>query len=109
MSIQLPGTIQSYIEASNRHDVPSILTCFDKEAIVRDENQTRRGLPAIEAWVGETIDKYKFQFTPLSLREQNAEYVVTIEVSGTFPNSPIKLDYHFGVANDKIQSLMIDS
>jgi hypothetical protein len=66
------------------------------------------GRKAIEDWITRTIEKYKFQFKPLTLREDNAEVVVAIEVSGTFDGSPITLDYHFTIEGDKIGSLTID-
>ena len=35
MSINLPPIIQKYIDASNAHDVKSILPCFNDEAAIR--------------------------------------------------------------------------
>ena len=107
--MNLPTIIQKYIDASNAHDVSSIVACFASDAIVRDENATRRGKIEIEHWVRETIDKYKFQLEPLSAEKRGMETIVSIEVSGRFPGSPITLDYHFTVANEKISSLTIDS
>jgi ketosteroid isomerase-like protein len=109
MSAALPRTIQNYIDASNAHDVQSILACFADDATVRDENTTHRGKIDIERWATETIEKYKFQFKPLSTEEHDREIVVAVEISGTFPGSPITLDYHFAIANKKIASLIIDS
>src|SRR5580704_13431196 len=109
MPIKLPPLIQHYIDASNAHDVKSILECFTDDAVVRDENATHRGKIDIGHWVSTTIEKYKFQFKPLSSQERSNETVVRVEVSGTFPGSPISLDYHFAIANDKIASLFIDS
>jgi len=109
MSINLPPIIQKYIDASNAHDVKSILPCFNDDAIVRDENETHRGKVDIERWLVTTIEKYKFQFKPLSSQEHPNETVVSVQVSGTFPGSPDSLDYHFAIADDKIASLMIDS
>jgi ketosteroid isomerase-like protein len=109
MSAGLPRPIQSYVDASNAHDVKSILACFADDAVVRDENVTRRGNIDIERWASETIEKYKFHFKPLRAEERGNETVVSIEVSGSFPGSPVTLDYHFSVANDKISSLIIDS
>ena len=77
--------------------------------MVRDENATRRGKIDIERWAGETIDKYKLHFRPLNAERRANETVVSIEVSGSFPGSPVTLDYHFTVANAKISSLIIDS
>ena len=109
MSINLPPIIQKYIDASNAHDVKSILACFNDDAVVRDENATYRGKIDIERWLVTTIEKYKFQFKPLSSEQRNNETVVGVEVSGTFPGSPVTLDYHFAITNDKIASLTIDS
>ena len=70
---------------------------------------THRGKIDIQRWAIETIEKYKFQFKPLSAEERGDETVVSVEVSGTFPGSPVTLDYHFAIANDEIASLTIDS
>jgi hypothetical protein len=109
MSINLPPITQKYIDASNAHDVKSILACFADNAMVRDENETRRRKIDIERWITTTIEKYNFRFKPLSSQERDNETVVGVEVSGTFPGSPICLDYHFAVAGDKITCLTIDS
>jgi hypothetical protein len=55
-----------------------------------------------------TIEKYKFQFNPLRIKVDDPEVVVAVEVSGTFDGSPVTLDYHFAVENEKILSLTID-
>jgi ketosteroid isomerase-like protein len=106
--VKLPSPIQHYIDASNAHDVKSILECFTDAAMVRDENATHRGKIDIERWITTTIEKYKFQFKPLSSQERGNETIVSVEVSGTFPGSPISLDYHFTIANDRIASVTID-
>ena len=109
MPLSFTPIIQSYVDASNAHDVNSILACFADDAVVRDENATHRGKIEIEHWVRETIDKYKFHFKPLSAEKRGTEAVVSVEVAGRFPGSPIMLVYHFNVANEKISSLTIDS
>src|SRR5206468_6798367 len=101
MSAALPRTIQNYIDASNAHDVPSILACFTDDATVRDENTTHRGKIDIERWATQTIEKYKFQFKPLSTEHRDNETVVAVEVSGTFRGSPITPDYHFAVVTEE--------
>ena len=106
--MNLPPPIQRYIDASNAHDVKSILTCFADDAVVRDENETHRGKIEIEHWITTTIEKYKFQFKPLGASNGDVEPIVTVEVSGTFPGSPVTLDYHFKIDNDSISSLSID-
>jgi len=107
--MNLPAVIPRYIEASNAHDVKGIVDCFADDAVVRDENATRHGKIDIGCWATETIQKYKFHFKPLSADGRSAKTILSMEVSGSFPGSPITLDYHFTIANDKIESLIIDS
>ena len=107
--LKLARVIQDYVDASNRHDVQAILGCFSADAVVEDESETLRGTKAIEDWITRTIEKYKFQFKLLSMKsDDDAEVVVTVEVSGTFDGSPVTLDYHFKIENEKILSLTID-
>jgi ketosteroid isomerase-like protein len=108
MTIKLPPIIQKYVAVSNQHDVKSILACFSDDAVVRDEGKEFRGKEMIEGWIVKTIEKYKFQFKPVSIKDDNAGVVVTVGVSGTFDGSPITLDYHFTIEGDKILSLTID-
>ena len=74
-----------------------------------EQNLGLGGKSDIERWATETIEKYKFQFKPLSTAEHDHEIVVRVEISGTFPGSPISLDYRFALTSDKIASLIIDS
>jgi len=108
MSLELLPIIQKYVEACNLHDVKSILSCFSDDAVVHDEGETLRGKKAIEDWIVKTIEKYRFHFKPLSVEVEESGFVVAIEVSGTFPGSPVTPDYHFTVESDKILSLTID-
>ena len=108
MTIKLPRIINDYVNASNAHDAKSILSCFSDDAVVRDERNDFRGKKMIEDWITKTIEKYKFQFKPISIKDDNAGVVVTVEVSGTFDGSPITLDYQFTIEGDKILSLTID-
>jgi len=107
MMIKLPEIIKKYINASNEHDVKSILSCFSDDALVHDEGEELHGKKSIEGWIVKTIKKYKFQFKPLDIKGEDTEIVVAVEVSGTFNGSPVTLDYHFIIENDKISSLTV--
>jgi len=108
MAIRLPRIIEKYVDASNKHEVKSILSCFSDDAVVHDEGETLHGKKAIESWIGKTIEKYKFQFKPLSVKSDDGDFVVAVEVAGSFDGSPVTLDYHFTIESDKISSLTID-
>src|ERR1700730_12831169 len=108
MPIKLTRIIGAYLDASNNHEVNSILSCFYDDAIVHDEGKEFRGKKAIGAWIAKTIERYKFQFKPLTVKDDNVEVVVGVEVSGTFDGSPVSLDYRFAIKDDKILSLTIE-
>ena len=108
MTIKLPRIINDYVDASNAHDVKSVVACFADNALVHDEGKDFRGKGMIQDWIVKTIEKYKFEFKPLSIKDQAAGVVVVMEVSGRFDGSPITLDYHFTIEGDKILSLTID-
>ena len=95
------------MNASNKYDVQSILSCFSDDAFVHDEGKEFRGKKTIEGWIVKTIEKYKFHFEPLTIKDDNVEVIVAVEVSGTFDGSPVTLDYHFAIENDKISSLAV--
>ena len=108
MNINLPRIIQEYLAASNAHDVKAILSCFSDDALVHDEGKDFRGKKLIKDWIVKTIEKYKFHFKPLRVKAEEPEVVVTVEVSGTFPGSPVSPDYRFIIKRNKILSLAVE-
>jgi hypothetical protein len=107
MSVPLPQPINDYVNASNAHDVNSILACFSDTSTVQDEGQTLKGKQAIEGWIVRTIEKYKVQFMPLAIKNDDVETVVRTQSSGAFDGSPVELDFHFKTKKEKIMSLMV--
>jgi ketosteroid isomerase-like protein len=108
MNVKLPRIIDDYIGASNAHDVKSILSCFSDDAVVQDEGEALHGKQAIEGWIAKTIKKYEFQFNPVSIKDEDSEVILTVEVWGTFDGSPVTLDYHLTIADEKITLLTIN-
>lgn len=99
-------TICRYIEFNNASDIDGIVALFSPDAIVRDEARTHRGAAAIRAWLTATNLQYA---TRLSLVHAVEAAVVTarLEVSGTFPGSPITLSHRFTMNNNRIDALDI--
>jgi hypothetical protein len=73
------------------------------------EGRTREGLEDIAAWRRETADEYQHTFEPLAVTERDGKTIVKTKVSGSFPGSPITLDFVFRLENSKIASLEIQS
>jgi hypothetical protein len=107
MSTTLPEPLSAYFSAKNRHDIDAMLTPFSPDAVVKDEGQERRGLPAIRAWMEETTRKYHDTAEVTDVAETDRRTIVTAMISGDFPGSPAQLCFAFTFEDDKIARLEI--
>jgi len=103
----LPKPIALYVSAENSGDTKLFDECFVNDAVVRDENETHRGLVAIKSWKAETKSNYQHTVDPLRIAEQDGKFIVRNRLTGNFPGSPIELDFVFAIQDDKIVSLEI--
>ena len=81
--------------------------CFAKDAVVRDEGKTIKGLAAIKQWKAETKKKYQHTIEPLAVVQKDGKTIVTNRLSGNFPGSPIELEFVFTLDGNEIASLEI--
>lgn len=107
MTLQLATAIATYFAAANAARSDQLALCFAPEASVRDDGKTLHGRAAIAAWASEAQRRYGAVATPRTVRESGAEVVVTADVSGNFPGSPLPLHYHFTLGESGIQALAI--
>ena len=107
MMTALPDIIAAYFRAKNAHDIAAMSACFAENAIVHDEEQELRGIAAIENWMVSTTAKYQDTVDITHFDIQNGETIVTGQVSGNFPGSPIELQFHFILEGNKIVNLKI--
>jgi hypothetical protein len=107
MSLHLPKAIDLFISSENTHDPNAINDCFASDAVVKDEARTRTGLEQIAAWRRETGAKYHHTLTPVAVAKRAGKTVVTAEMTGDFPGSPVTVDFVFQLDGDKIASLEI--
>jgi len=107
MTAPLPQPLTEYFKATNEHDVAGALASFDAEAVVQDEGKEYRGPVAIQKWIEETIRKYDFTVEVTGTRDGDGKTVVSGLVAGTFPGSPVDIDYDFELARQKIVRLVI--
>jgi ketosteroid isomerase-like protein len=105
--MELPKLIARFIETQNNHDNKAFADCFTDSAIVRDEGKTHTGKAEIRQWIEHANDKYQSLMIPHNYEESGSKGVLTAEVSGTFPGSPIVLQFHFVLKHDLIDSLKV--
>ena len=109
MSIQLPAPVERYVQIANSGTAEAASECFAPDAIVYDEGQTHEGVAAIRNWMAATKKKYAHTLAPLEFTEHGGQSVLKARLAGSFPNSPIMVNFNFALASGKIRSLEIRS
>lgn len=103
--MNLPKVITELVRAQNNFDSAVYAQCFTETAIVFDEGKTHKGKTEIEKWIDKSNKEYKATMEPLDYNER--ENILSAEISGSFPGSPIILKFHFEIADEKIQQLKV--
>lgn len=93
----LPGPLARYFLAQNARDVDAMTDCFAVDATVLDEDRTYCGRDSIRGWKVDALAHYAPFVEPLDAQDRDGICIVTARVTGTFPGSPIKLTYRFGL------------
>ena len=107
MLLDLDRPILTYFEATNAHQADAVAALFTADGLVHDESADHRGREAIRDWAEGTYEKYGVALAPLAVREDGDAMVVTSDVSGTFPGSPIRLAFRFVTDGERIRELRI--
>jgi hypothetical protein len=108
MSFDLPRPIADYFSA-DKGDSELFGRCFAEDAIVRDEGQTYTGVAAIQQWRAQAQQKYRYTVEPLACAQEDDKTIVTCRLTGSFPGSPIEVQFVFGIDGNRIKSLQIHS
>jgi SnoaL-like domain len=105
--LDLPEVIATYWAAANAGRIEEASACFSRDAAVHDEGQCHQGTSAIRTWIEETTRQYHPIVEPLRSEEKAGRHFVTARVSGTFPGSPVELDYVFTLRDQQVVNLEI--
>jgi hypothetical protein len=107
MPVHLPPPIDLYVKIENSGDVEALSECFASNAAVRDEGHTYEGLAAIREWKADTKEKYNHTVAPLEVAHRDGKTVLKAKLTGSFPGSPVTLEFSFLLKDGKIVSLEI--
>lgn len=105
--MNLPKVIADLVKAQEEFDTEAFAGCFSDTAVVFDEGRTHQGRNEIKLWISKANQEYRTVMTPIGYTESGQTGILKAEVSGSFPGSPVTLDYHFSVSNGQIDSLKI--
>lgn len=105
--MNLPKVISELVKAQNEFDSAAYANCFAETAIVHDEGKVHTGRTEIEHWIAESNEKYRSTMNPIDYQQNDTSGVLSAEVSGTFPGTPLTLKFHFEIIDGLIQSLKV--
>jgi len=103
--MKLPPPITQFFKAFNLHDADAVVARFASDAVVADEGRKYRGAK-IRTWIDKVNADYQPKAKTISAVRAANKHVVTAQVSGSFPGSPIQLRYHFTLKKGKITALV---
>ena len=101
-----PQPIAAYFAADGK-DGAAVARCFTRGGLVLDEGMAHRGRAAIVTWKTNASAKYTYTATPRALEQRGREIVVSADVVGNFPGSPVDLKYRFTLQHGKIATLEV--
>ena len=104
--LNLPEPIAAYFDADKR-DGEAVAHCFTHQGMVEDEGQRHSGPAAIKAWKNAASAKYSYSSEPVAVEQKDGRYIVTSQLTGNFPGSPVNLRFSFHLERGKIASLEI--
>ena len=105
--MKLPENIEGFVKAQNDMDSTAFANYFTEHATVSDEGSSYSGRDEIKQWIQQATEKYNMQLTPIDFHQTGSKGKLTVKVSGTFPGSPLVMNYHLELDGSFINSLKI--
>ena len=107
MQLDLPTPIDMYFLSEKTDGTEMTSQIFAIDAVVEDESAVHRGLSAIKAWKTSGKEATGYTVDPRSVHHDADRTIVTAEVVGRFPGSPLTLNYAFTLNDERVVKLEI--
>ncbi len=100
--------IDEYFRASAERDVDAVIATFATDATVTDEGRPRTGHDEIRAWRTATSTEFEYTTAVLDTEQLGQHvYLVSTQVTGNLPGSPVTLRQRFTLRDGLIADLVI--
>jgi hypothetical protein len=86
-----------YFTLATQADTDAYFAQFTDDAVVEDGGTERHGIAAIRAWRTEVP---RVHYTVKSVNQQGSRADARVEISGTFPGSPVTLSFQFDYTDE---------
>jgi ketosteroid isomerase-like protein len=103
-----PDVIARYLGLAAEGDLDALVGCFTDDAEVVDEGQTYRGHDEIRRWRETVTSRFTYTVEVVSSEAFGPDnFVVTAQLEGNFPGSPVQLKFRFVLRDGLIAALEI--
>ncbi|SDZ24243.1 SnoaL-like domain-containing protein [Amycolatopsis xylanica] len=104
----LPATVREFFAAHIVHDADTASSLLTEDAVIVDQDETFRGREKTYAFLRDAGSEFEYTTEQTGAhRVDDAHWVVTVRLEGTFPGGVAELDYRFTVRDDLIAELVI--
>ena len=108
LSDQLPATVRDFFAAHVVRDADTTSSFLAEDVVVVDQGETFRGREAAHAFLRDAGSEFEYTTEQIGARRiDDAHWVVTVRLEGTFPGGVAELDYRFTLRDDLIADLVI--
>lgn len=90
-----PDAVRAYLHLTTGGDRTAAIVSFADDAHVTDDGRDYRGATEIRTWLDRAASEFTYTTTPLAAHHDGRRTTVTCRVAGTFPGSPVDLDFRF--------------
>ncbi len=104
--METPLAVQRMIDATNARDHAAFVDAFTEDCFLSDWGREFRGHAGVASWDETDNIGKNTHFDVVSTRQDGADYIVTLVVSGDGFNGTS--DIVFGLAGDRIRSMVIE-
>ena len=104
----LPTTVRDFFAAQVVHDADTASSFLAEDAVVVDQGETFRGPEEVRAFLRNAGSEFEYTTEQIGARRvDDAHWVVTVRLEGTFPGGVAELDYRFALRDDLVAELVI--
>ncbi|MDN3028411.1 nuclear transport factor 2 family protein [Streptomyces sp. S.PB5] len=104
----LPAAVREFFAAHIVRDADTASSFLAEDAVVVDQGETFRGRREAHAFLRDAGSEFEYTSEQIGARRvDDAHWVVTVRLEGTFPGGIAELDYRFALRDDLIAELVI--
>ncbi|UPZ33784.1 nuclear transport factor 2 family protein [Streptomyces sp. LRE541] len=108
LSDLLPTTVREFLAAHVVRDADTASSFLADDAVVVDQGETVRGREEAHAFLRDAGSEFEYTTEQIGAhRVDDAHWVVTVRLEGTFPGGVAELDYRFALRDDLVAELVI--